>query len=140
LDQELLACIMALKEEIPRQLLSNAEVCHTVDPDLLAFTQGLADIMDGPETEQEKRERIRELLMAFGPSWLRHWRTTYVMAANREVNMHEHFDQCCVALRRRILSRLLVEVDERLAGGGTDEERAEFFREKVGLTKQLKGL
>lgn len=136
LDQELLHAVMALKDEVPRKILAESDLCTGIHPSTLRFVQGLAAISG--DDENARRDEIRALLRHFGPSWVLHWKKTYQMVKDPQVSMEGVFSECRSAIKRERLRKLLQEIDIQLGLSLPPEERSTLLHERISLTRQLK--
>lgn len=137
-DQELLHAVMALKDTLPQQVLSDADICPALHPVTQRFISALAGIVHAPAlSNDQKREQIRDVLERAGETWVRHWKLAFEMANDPSVDVADVFMQCRRALRRMRVSQEINQLEKQLRSLASEEERLQVLQIKLSLSKQL---
>ncbi len=138
LDRELLFALMAHKEDLPRELLSDPDLSTQVNRSTLRFAEELCAIMAeqsiGPD---QKKEALKDLLDLFGDSWREHWKQAYAMSTDKEVDFSNIFVECKRAYAKASGNLQLKELDRLARAATTDEERMSLSQQSVTLKRHL---
>jgi DNA primase len=136
-DRELLHAIMALKEEVPELVLANAEMLSMLDPATCQFTEGLFAIVQADLNSEMQKSKIHDLLKAFGPGWARHWRDSYRMREEQEVDLLALYHQCHNQSQRKRLASGLEALDKEIRACTNDEEKLALLQRRLTVIKTL---
>lgn len=137
-DRELLHVVMVKRGELSAELLRDADVCEGVHPATLRFIQGMEVILSNAGAgEEAKRDHIKALLKEFGDSWVSHWRKSYQMLTEKEVDFDRALIECRGHLKKTKLKRAIMDVDQRMASSDDEQEKGFLALEKIQLKRRL---
>lgn len=136
-DQELLHVVMAKKEDFITKVLTNGDLCTTLDPSTRMFIEGLHEILLTDEEDLQKKEAIKDLLGSFGPSWIRHWKRSYAMLEDKSVNMERSFEECLTTMRRQRLINARQELKQQLVSCRDRAEHEQILADTLQINRQL---
>ncbi len=140
-DRELLHAAMVLKERVTSELLRDADICEGLHPSTLRFIEGLhAVVSEAGRSDSEKRETIKGLLKEFGDSWTVHWRRSYEMEGDSEVDFERSVLECRSHFKKLKLNQAITEIDVRMSQLEAMEHKAELAHEKILLKRRLEQL
>lgn len=140
-DQELLLCVMALRGDLPKEILSDATLCSNLSPETLGFIQELEEALSISNSDDDVlRERIRAILLRYGNSWLSHWRKAYKMLQSPETKLHRGFQECVLSLKRAHIREMLNDLTKRATASVVEGERELLAEQQLALAKELKRL
>ncbi len=77
-DCDIMRAVIILKGALIPSVLQNVELCDALQPETIRFVSELSEVLsqhDDGSTEQ--REAVKELLTAFGPSWIALWKGAF---------------------------------------------------------------
>ena len=138
LDRQLLQAVMVRKEDLCPMVLRDAEMCSLLHIATLQFIDALDQIVSAERSPPEqKKDQIRLLLGQYGPSWLEHWRRSYDMSKDKEVDLEQVFEGCRLGARKIKLNRAIDEVEKALATCSDETEKLALAAQKLELLKQL---
>lgn len=141
LDQELLRAVMVLKDTVTGDLLRDADLCEGVRALTLRFIEGLDSIMaEAQHSEESKREATKALLGDFGESWTAHWRSSYQMCNDPDVNFERSIAECRRHIKKDKLKQAIREINERLTQSEDEHDKAELAHEQILLKRRLEQL
>jgi DNA primase len=140
-DREILRTVMTLKESLVDEVLRDPDICPGgVEPSTLLFIQGLAGVVMTDADPALKKEEITRLLKHFGPTWLAHWRESYDMMRDKDVDMRQAFDECRRAVRKQKLGGTLRQLDRAIGETPDLDARAALLQEKLTLERKVREL
>jgi len=144
IDRDILAAVMARKDELCEAFLRQPELCQSVLPETRRFATELFELVKRSRADlgtTEYKGQVKALLRSFGPSWERHWRNAYEMLKDPAVSFERSLVDCSRAVRRDNFHKLVEKLELELGDvAAADPRRSELLLEKVAITKQLKGL
>ncbi|MCI5065151.1 DNA primase [bacterium] len=139
--QLLLRSIMLLKEPALQELKESPEVYANLPRTLILFCESFGEFLSQDVSSDEARkDRIRELLLAFGAEWLHFWRSSYLMAREPDFDRERLFRDSLLRLEEERILEKVKNIDLVLEQEGDEERRAQLHQQKVKLAQELKSV
>lgn len=77
-DCDIMRAVIILKGAVIPAVLQNVELCDALQPETIRFVSELSEVLSHyEEGATEQREAVKELLTAFGPSWIALWKGAF---------------------------------------------------------------
>jgi len=77
-DCDIMRAVIILKGALIPDVFQNIELCDALQPETLRFVSELSEVLSQyNEGSTEQREAVKELLTAFGPSWIALWKGAF---------------------------------------------------------------
>lgn len=134
-DRELLFVIMALRDEVSEQILSDGEMCQELHPATLAFVQHMHEFLG--YSDEDKKNGIKDLLRMHGRDWIEHWKKAHHLKEKDEKSIVNLYRDCKNNIRQKRIEKLIHQLQERIRKT-SGEEQALLSSKLVALVKNQK--
>ncbi len=141
LDREVLVCAIAQRDSVPAKVLRLPELCLSLSVASRSFIEGLAEIVaDSSLNELQQKERTKELLKFFGPSWLELWRKAFAMQKDPSVSFEKGFEQCLRVVRKNKEIQLVGRLDREISASQNEQERSVLLQERLRAERRIRDM
>jgi DNA primase catalytic core len=137
-EREILASVMALKEELPKVVFNDPILVEELHPAILEFISELENIISENSSDNEKKLKIKEGLTKRGNDWLTLWKDAYHMSLHRDVNMKKVFNECRLAFRKKRVESALKIAQDQINATADQELKAFLVAQRIELLKRSK--
>ena len=136
IDQDILRIIITTPERC-KNILADSDFCRILNPLSLAFISELQNIMESESDQLARKEQVKDLLKTLGASWIKFWKEAYLMQEDPLVRFDQAFQDCRLAVQKRILQDAILEINNKLSGFLPETEQAVFYQKKLELSRKL---
>lgn len=141
LEEELLTCVFAHKDELCQSTLRNPIVCSILSDSALRFLSELQSIIEVSQGSIGKsKELITELFKSFGPEWKALWLKAFKM--KDKADLLQSYKDCLKSIERNRLKDSIKSLDiEIINCQGSDLElKLRLSQEKLDLLKKIQSM
>lgn len=140
LDQSVLHLAMGKKEEYLPKILKSGILFEVVHPVTRGFLETLRDIMRREQDEVARKEDVKSLLKAYGPTWTAQWKVAHEIFLERNSNPQRQLEDCVLQAQKSVLQSQLEKKNRQVSEAIDQAQKESLLQEVVELKKQHQAL